>query len=179
MENITEQTLPDYLKPGLKVLFVGFNPSIRSGEIGHHFASPNNRFWKILHQAGLTPRQYSPMEDASLMELGYGLTNLVARPTRAAADVSAAEYARGRELLRRKIELNLPGVVCHVGKGVYQIYARRRQADWGFQPGELIPGVSDFIAPSSSGLVRMPMEQIITIYSWLNNFLLDSQYLIP
>ncbi len=171
MGNITEQTLPDYLKPGLKVLFVGFNPSIRSGEIGHHFASPNNRFWKILHQAGLTPRQYSPMEDASLMELGYGLTNLVARPTRAAADVSAAEYARGCELLWGKIELNLPQIVCYVGKGVYQIYAHQRRVAWGFQPGEIISGVKDFVAPSSSGLVRMPMEQIITVYSWLNNSL--------
>lgn len=169
-----DQPLPDYLQPGLKVLFVGFNPSIRSGELGHHFASPNNRFWKILHQAGLTRRQYSPMEDQSLLDLGYGLTNLVARPTRAAADVSAAEYARGRKVLRYKIELNLPRVVCHVGKGVYQIYARRRRAAWGFQTGELTPGVSDFVAPSSSGLVRMPMEQVISIYRWLSDFLRDS-----
>lgn len=179
MEKQTDQPLPDYLKPGLKVLFVGFNPSIRSGELGHHFASPNNRFWRILHQAGLTPRQYSPMEDASLLDLGYGLTNLVARPTKAATDVSMAEYARGRKLLQHKIELNLPRVVCHVGKGVYQIYARRKQAAWGFQPDEIISGVKDFVAPSSSGLVRMPMEQIVSIYSWLNSFLRDSQHPIP
>ncbi|MEN6327083.1 MAG: mismatch-specific DNA-glycosylase [Syntrophomonas sp.] len=179
MEKQPDQSLPDYLKPGLKVLFVGFNPSIRSAELGHHFASPNNRFWKILHQARLTPRQYNPMEDASLLDLGYGLTNLVARPTRAAADVSASEYARGRELLRDKIELNLPQVVCHVGKGVYQIYARRKQAAWGFQSGELIPGVSDFIGPSSSGLVRMRMEEVVYIYSLLKEFLQDKQPLTP
>lgn len=173
MDQKPDPPLPDYLKPGLKVLFVGFNPSIRSGELGHHFASPNNRFWRILHQAGLTLRQYSPMEDASLLEQGYGFTNLVARPTRTAADVSSAEYALGRELLRSKIELNPPRVVCHVGKGVYQIYARCKQAAWGFQPDEIIPGVEDFVAPSSSGLVRMPMEQVIYIYSLLYEFLQD------
>ncbi|MDD2620215.1 MAG: mismatch-specific DNA-glycosylase [Syntrophomonadaceae bacterium] len=106
-----------------------------------------------------------------MLELGYGLTNLVARPTRAAADVSAAEYAQGRNLLLDKISLNHPQVVCCVGKGVYQVYARKKQADWGFQSSEIIPGVKDFVAPSSSGLVRMRMEQIISIYSLLNAFL--------
>jgi len=154
---------------------VGFNPSIRSGEVGHHFASPNNRFWKILHEAGLTPRKYRPTEDATLLELGYGLTNIVARPTRAATDVEAAEYAQGTKLLIQKVELNLPRVVCFVGKGVYQIYAHQRQADWGFQTRETVPGVVDFIAPSSSGLVRMNMAEIVAIYGFLSMYLRDSR----
>lgn len=168
------QALPDYLQPGLKVLFVGFNPSIRSAEMGHHFASPNNRFWKILHESGLTPRKYSALEDSTMLDLGYGFTDLVARPTRAAADVDASEYAAGAELLIRKIRLNLPRVVCCVGKGVYQIYARRRQAEWGLQLQETVPGVRDFVAPSSSGLVRMPIDEIVAIYSELNAFVLGS-----
>lgn len=170
MASKSVQPLPDYLQPGLKVLFVGFNPSIRSAEMGHHFASPNNRFWKILHESGLTPRKYSALEDSTMLELGYGLTNLVARPTRAAADVDAAEYAAGTELLIRKIRLNLPQVVCCVGKGVYQLYARRRKAEWGLQMQETVPGVLDFIAPSSSGLVRMQMGEIVAIYSELNTY---------
>ncbi len=165
--------LPDYLKPGLKVLFVGFNPSIRSGEVGHHFASPSNRFWKIMYQSGLTPHKYSPTEDASLLDLGFGLTNIAARPTRAAADVDTKEYDQGRELLLDKINLNLPQVVCFVGKGVYQIYARKKQAEWGFQPIEAVPGVMDFVAPSSSGLVRMSMEQVVSIYRILGDYLQD------
>lgn len=173
MDNQAGQPLPDYIEPGLKVLFVGFNPSIRSGEVGHHFASPNNRFWKILHEAGFTPRQYRPVEDASLLELGYGLTNIVARPTRAAADVSSAEYAEGRKLLLHKIRLNLPRVVCFVGKGVYQMYARQRQIAWGFQANEKVPGVKDFVAPSSSGLVRMSMENVVSIYKSLHKFMDD------
>ncbi len=171
---LSYQPLPDYLKPGLKVLFVGFNPSILSGELGHHYASPNNRFWDILYSAGLTPRKYRPIEDASLLELGFGLTNIVARPTRSAADVGAAEYAEGRELLLHKINLNHPKVVCFVGKGVYQIYSHKRQADWGFQSSDIIPGVTDFVAPSSSGLVRMSTEQIVSIYRSLSDFLLAS-----
>jgi len=175
VENQPCQPLPDYIQPGLKTLFVGFNPSIRSGELGHHFASPNNRFWKILHEARLTPRKYKASEDANLLELGYGLTNIVARPTRAAADVDPAEYAAGTKLLIQKIKLNLPRVVCFVGKGVYQIYAHQRQADWGFQTRETVPGVVDFVAPSSSGLVRMSMAEIVAIYGLLSMFLRDSR----
>lgn len=175
MESSTCKPLPDYLHPGLKLLFVGFNPSIRSGELGHHFASPNNRFWKILNAAGLTPRQYLPVEDASLLNLGYGLTNIAARPTRAAADVTTAEYSAGRELLRHKIELYTPRVVCFVGKGVYQIYSRQKQVDWGLQTSQEVPGVIDFVAPSSSGLVRLSMEEIVAIYRQLSEYLGNSQ----
>lgn len=174
MDNPTCQPLPDYLQPGLKVLFVGFNPSIRSGELGHHFASPNNRFWKILYEAGLTPRKYQPVEDAALLNLGYGLTNIVARPTRAAADVTTAEYSAGSNLLRQKIKLHYPQVVCFVGKGVYQIYSRQRQVDWGFQTSQEVPGVLDFVVPSSSGLVRLSMDQIVAIYKPLSEFLQNS-----
>lgn len=168
------QPLPDYLRPNLQVLFVGFNPSIYSAELGHHFASPNNRFWRILHEAELTPRRYRAVEDASLLKLGYGLTNLVARPTRAAADISKSEYAEGCKLLIHKISLNHPRIICFVGKGVYQIYARKKQVAWGFQDSEVTPGVIDFVAPSSSGLVRMSMEQIVAIYRSLSDFLRNS-----
>ena len=67
----------DHIKEDLDLLFIGFNPSIRSGETGHHYANPNNRFWRIIHEAGLTPRKYQPIEDHSLLELGYGFTNIV------------------------------------------------------------------------------------------------------
>lgn len=69
--------ISDHLKENLDILFVGFNPSIRSGETGHHYANPNNRFWKILFESGLTPRKYEPTEDSSLLDLGYGFTNIV------------------------------------------------------------------------------------------------------
>jgi double-stranded uracil-DNA glycosylase len=94
--------IPDYIQKELSILFVGFNPSLRSGEIGHHYANPRNRFWMILYRSGLTPRLYKPEEDYKLLELGYGLTNIVERPTKSAADITEEEYKAGRQLLRKK-----------------------------------------------------------------------------
>lgn len=163
--------VPDYIRPELQVLFVGFNPSIRSAETGTHFANPNNRFWKILYRSGLTPRQYKPEEGAGLLELGYGLTNIVARPSRTAAEISAAEYARGRQLLKNKIEKYHPQMVCYVGKGVYQAFSGNRLIPWGLQNNQVISGVKDFVAPSSSGLVRMRDADIVAIYEQLGKLI--------
>lgn len=161
--------LPDHLRPGLIVLFVGFNPSLRSAETGHHFANPANRFWKIMHQSGLTPRLYRAEEDGDLLELGYGFTNIVARPSRAAADISRDEYRKGAQILTKKIEKNRPERVCFVGKGVYQFYSGRKAVEWGFQEKPIVEGVREFVAPSSSGLVRMDIEQVNDIYRILGN----------
>src|SRR6266567_5565720 len=78
------KTIPDSIRPGLSVLFCGINPGLYSGATGLHFARPGNRFWPALHAGGFTERVYSPYEDASLLSLGFGLTNLVARATAAA-----------------------------------------------------------------------------------------------
>lgn len=163
--------IPDHLKEGLKIIFVGFNPSFVSGQTGHHYANRNNRFWSILYQAGLTPRKFSPEEDRELLNLGYGLTNIVARPTKGAADITKEEYEEGRILLKQKIEALKPKVVCYVGKGVYQEFSRMKDINWGVQESSVVPGVIDFVAPSSSGLVRMKMDEIIRIYQQLVTFI--------
>jgi TDG/mug DNA glycosylase family protein len=160
--------IDDHLVEGLKILFVGFNPSIRSSEVGHHYANPNNRFWKILFEAGLTPHKYEAAEDAQLLEFGYGFTNIVERPTKAADEIKKEEYKEGRQILKRKIERYKPKVVCYVGKGVYQEYSGRKSTPWGKQMESVVPGVIDFVAPSSSGLVRMKMNEIVAIYQKLN-----------
>ncbi|WP_375104880.1 mismatch-specific DNA-glycosylase [Paenibacillus sp. RS8] len=168
--------IPDHLDHGLQIVFIGFNPSIRSGELGHHYANPRNNFWRILQQSGLTPRLYDASEDGELLKLGYGFTNIVARPTRGIDDITREEYNEGRELLRSKLELYRPQVACFVGKGVYTEFSRRKKVDWGFQ-GDVSPtvdGVREFVAPSSSGLVRMPMDEIIRIYSRLAEFTQES-----
>ncbi|MGD6832997.1 mismatch-specific DNA-glycosylase [Sutcliffiella halmapala] len=158
----------DHIKKDLDILFVGFNPSIRSGETGHHYANPNNRLWTILHQAGITPRKYAPTEDFKLLDLNFGLTNIVSRPTVGAADITREEYKAGREELKGKIEINKPRIVCFVGKGVYQEYSGHRQIDWGVQERPVVSGTIDFVAPSSSGLVRMKLDEIVAIYRELN-----------
>ena len=86
----------------MDILFVGFNPSIRSGQTGHHYANPNNRFWKILFEAGLTERKYDPSEDFALLGLGFGFTNIVSRPTKGAADITKEEYKEGRKQLLQR-----------------------------------------------------------------------------
>ncbi|MDN3428427.1 G/U mismatch-specific DNA glycosylase [Planococcus notacanthi] len=165
------EPIPDHLEENLKILFVGFNPSIRSSETGFHYANPNNRFWKILHQAGLTPRKYRPDENSDLLALGYGLTNIVARPTREAAEISKAEYAEGTKQLEQKIRLLRPKAVCFVGKGVYQQFSNRKTVSWGAQKEPVIPGIVEYVAPSSSGLVRMKLDDIVEIYSGLNRYI--------
>lgn len=161
----------DHIKENLKILFVGFNPSIRSSETGYHFANPNNRFWRILHDAGLTPRKFEAAEDAFLLDLGMGITNIVARPTKAADEITKEEYKEGKEILRNKIELLKPRVVCFVGKGVYQEYSGMKNVPWGRQEKAVVPGTIDFVAPSSSGLVRMKVEEIVEIYIGLKEII--------
>lgn len=165
------EPIADHLRPGMNILFVGFNPSIRSSETGHHYANPNNRFWTILHEAGLTPRKFAPHEYQELLALGFGLTNIVERPTREAAEISKEEYMEGAVLLRKKIDTFRPTAVCFVGKGVYKEFSGKRKIDWGVQEDSVVPGTIEFVAPSSSGLVRIKLIDIIEIYKGLNKFL--------
>jgi len=68
--------LPDQLRPNLRLVFVGTAASTRSAEVGHYYAHPGNRFWRAIHEAGITPRLYQPSEFAELIELGIGFTDL-------------------------------------------------------------------------------------------------------
>ncbi|MCM3664203.1 G/U mismatch-specific DNA glycosylase [Mesobacillus subterraneus] len=156
--------ISDHLRENLDVIFVGFNPSISSSETGHHYANPNNRFWKILFEAGITPRKYDTAEDYKLVDLGYGMTNIVARPTKAADEITKEEYKQGKLELKGKIEKYRPKIVCFVGKGVYQQYSGRKDIPWGEQDEAVVTGTIDFVAPSSSGLVRMKMDEVVGIY---------------
>src|SRR5712692_7995844 len=95
--------LRDVLTPHPRVLFVGINPSLRSGAVGHHFAGRGNPFWRLLHAAGLTPVALTADEDQRLAEHRLGLTNLCPRPTRAASELRPDEIAVGRRALARAI----------------------------------------------------------------------------
>jgi double-stranded uracil-DNA glycosylase len=88
-------TIPDVVAPGLRVLFAGINPGLYSAATGHHFARPGNRFWPALYQSGFTPRQLRPDEQRQLLESGLGITNIVARATARADELSAAELQSG------------------------------------------------------------------------------------
>ncbi|MDR6727043.1 TDG/mug DNA glycosylase family protein [Paenibacillus amylolyticus] len=167
--------IPDHLEPGLSILFIGFNPSITSGETGHHYAYKGNRFWRILERSGLTPRLYQTEEDGELLKLGYGFTNIVARPTKGIEDITREEYAEGREILKQKLEKYRPDIACFVGKGVYTQYSKRTKVEWGFQDDPIVPEIHEFVAPSSSGLVRMSMDEIVGIYAQLSDFVSEKK----
>ena len=161
------QPIPDHLRPGLDVIFIGYNPSIRSSKVGHHYAHPSNRFWKAIHLAGFTPRLYRSDEGDTLLDLGYGFTNIVARPTRTAAEITAEEYTEGRRILREKLAFYQPKAACFVGKGVYEKYSGRRHIQWGEQPDPIVRGIIEFVVPSTSGLVRMTVDEIALIFGML------------
>lgn len=137
--------------PGLKVLFCGINPGLYSAATGFHFARPGNRFWPALHAAGITPRLFHPSESARLLDLGYGLTNLVNRGTAAADELSPAELVRGGRRLVRKVRRHRPRAVAFVGLGAYRMAFGRRQATLGLQPQKL-EGADVWVLPSPSGL---------------------------
>ena len=107
--------LEDRIEPGVKLLFVGINPGVRSAITGHHFAGPSNRFWKLLWEAGLTPEPFTHEDDVRLPELGLGITNLVARPSPGIDVLKPAEYVAGWKVLDRKIAHFRPAVVALVG----------------------------------------------------------------
>lgn len=165
-------SIPDHLSDDMKLLFVGFNPSLRSGKSGHHYANPHNRFWRIIHEAGLTERRYQATQDGDLLaDYGYGFTNIVARPTRTAAEITKQEYREGAGILQKKLVHYRPKIACYVGKGVYEQLTNQRTIDWGAQASPIVPGVTDFVAPSSSGLVRIPINDVIAIYRQLPELL--------
>jgi double-stranded uracil-DNA glycosylase len=137
--------------PGLRVLFVGINPSLRSAEVGHHFARPGNRFWPTLHAAGFTTRRLRPDEDHELPEHGIGVTNLAFRPTRAASELSVAELRAGAAELEAAVRRQAPRLVAIVGLTAYRAAFARPAARMGLQPEE-IGGRPVWVLPNPSGL---------------------------
>jgi len=143
--------LPDILAPGLRVVFVGINPSITSGLVGHHFAGPGNPFWRLLHASGFTPELLAPAEDARLIELGLGLTNLCPRPTRSAVELTPAEYAAGARELVRKLEAFRPSAVGLVGVTLARIVLPESRETGPGARRALLGGARVFVLPNPSG----------------------------
>ncbi len=150
---MVREGLPDYLRPGLKVLLVGINPGLRSAELGHHFAGPGNRFWSLLHDSGITPRRRCYEEDALLLDFGVGLTNIVDRPTRGSGDLSKDDFSEGRRKLARKLVRFRPTSVGFVGVTVYREFRpelKRAKLRCGMQR-DMVEGAEVFVVPNPSG----------------------------
>jgi double-stranded uracil-DNA glycosylase len=145
------RTVPDLIGPSLRVLFCGINPGLYSGATGHHFARPGNRFWPALHRAGFTDRLLGAWEERELLARGYGITNLVARSTAAAAELSPEELRAGRRRLLRKVHRYRPQWIAILGIGAFRAAFGDRAATIGRQPGALgLAGL--WVLPNPSGL---------------------------
>jgi TDG/mug DNA glycosylase family protein len=159
----------DVISDKPSILFVGINPSLTSGKVGHHFAGPANPFWQLLHAAGFTPRLFTAADDHELATLGYALVNLCARPTQMATDLRKSELVTGKNKLIDKVRAMQPRLVALVGVTLYPLlFARARTKGKSLKttvgtprkdlvpgPGlkpEVLDGARVFVLPNPSGL---------------------------
>lgn len=134
------------------MLFVGINPGIRSSLTGHHFAGFSNRFWKLLFESGLVPERITYKDDDRLPEFGYGITNIVPRPTPGIDTLAPSEYVAGRTRLRRKILRYRPPIVAMVGVTVFRAMFPNRKDRVTLGPQrERIGDTEVFVLPNPSG----------------------------
>ena len=118
--------VPDVLGPGLRAVFCGINPGRASAAAGAAFANPRNDFWRLLHEAGFTPRLLAPEEQFLLLEFGYGLTNAARRTTRGSSELRRADFAGAAERLATLADELRPRVIAFVGKAAYEGPFRER-----------------------------------------------------
>jgi len=145
--------LKDRIRLPVRVLLVGINPGIRSSQVGHHFAGPSNRFWKLMYESRLVPEPIGFADDHRLPEWGLGLTNLIARPTPGIDTLGLEEYVAGAKTLRRKIRRLKPEVVAFIGVTLFRsVFARRagQPVVLGLQE-ERFEGARVFVLPNPSG----------------------------
>ena len=145
--------LRDCIRPPVRVLFVGINPGIRSAATGHHFAGVSNRFWKLLYESRLVSEPIGYRDDRRLPEWGFGITNLVPRPTPGIDALRPEEYVAGEQALRRKVRRVKPKVVVFVGVTLFRVVFRRRPGEairLGLQ-SERLEGARVVVLPNPSG----------------------------
>ena len=189
MPRIISAVLPplrDRIKPGVRVLFVGINPGVRSALTGHHFAGFSNRFWKLLRESQLVPEPITYQDDGRLVEWKLGITNLIARPSPGIDDLRTPEYVEGWTVLSRKIRKYRPEVVALVGVTLYRAIlpllpdappSERRAARSspekviGLRP-ETLHGARLFVLPNPSGRnANFSYEEMLEAFRSLAGFL--------
>ena len=185
MRSYTEfPPLRDRIKPGVRVLFVGINPGVRSALTGHHFAGFSNRFWRLLSDSGLVPEPVTHVDDDRLPHWGLGLTNIVPRATPGIGDLTPREFQEGARLLLRKIQRHRPAIVALVGVTVWRALLQaagglshravrlglQRPADLGEPLAHALPpGTRVFVLPNPSGRnANYTYEEMLCVYRRLS-----------
>ena len=150
-EEVAKRGLPDYLREGLDIVFIGINPSLAAAYSGKYYDGPGNHFWTALYLSGFLPAPMGPQDDYKLLDLGIGFTNVVARTTRGIADLTKKEIAEGAVILREKLRMFKPKIAVFNGKAIYQVYSQQKKFMFGKQP-EQLEGCDTWIwvMPSSS-----------------------------
>src|SRR4051794_33048823 len=164
--------LKDRVKVPVRVLFVGINPGVRSALTGHHFAGYSNRFWRLLHLSGLTPELLLPEHDDRLPEWGFGVTNLIARPTPGIDTLRPDEYVAGAAALRRKVRRWEAEVVAFVGVTLYRsVFGVRTPVVLGVQ-NDRLEGATVFVLPNPSGRnANYSPAEMLAAFSGLRQYL--------
>lgn len=154
-------SLPHYVRPGLRLVFIGYNPGLESARQGHYYAFRGNVFWRQLNESGLVARSVAHVDDALLMdEAAIGFTDLCCRPTARASELTPAELTEGANRLRNELLENQPAYAVFSGRGIYQHFGRLALGlttkDLAARPNgaqpERIGATTPFVIPSSSGL---------------------------
>ena len=163
------QGIADLVGPDLRVLFCGINPGTLSGELGLHFARPGNRFWRLLAAGGFTDTVLRPQQQHILPALGIGITNLVARVTAAASDLTVAELREGAPRLESKARDLQPRCVAVLGLQAYRTAFRRPAAAIGPQPDRL-GEARLWLLPNPSGLqARYQLLEMTEMFTALHD----------
>lgn len=151
LEAARDRLVDDVIADGLSVLFCGINPGLMTAATGHHFARPGNRFWPVLHLSGFTPRLLHPSEQDELLRYGLGITNVAARATARADEVSDEEFREGGRILAEKVERLRPRWLAVAGITAYRTAFGDRKARIGPQE-RTIGGTRIWALPNPSGL---------------------------
>ena len=165
-------TLPDYLREGLEILFVGLNPSKYSAEVGHYFANPRNRFWPAFNLSGLVDRPVTYQEDGTLLNDGIGFTDVAKRPTPMGSGLRTADFRQGAPVLKDKIIKFAPRLACFQGLMAYKAYLQhgegvKEKPELGEQ--ERMIGTSTvFVVPNPSPAnAKYSLNDLAEWYGWL------------
>jgi len=160
-------TLPDLLRPGLDLVFVGINPSERSGLRGHYYAHPGNAFWRRLSASPLVDRDVTPEDDAALYDLGIGFTDVVKRVVTDSTKVTRAELLASLPAFHDRIAAAAPRAICFTATRSFEaLYPRAwKSGNWGRQDVEPLAGAAVWVMPSPSGLAAGHHSEIDRVLS--------------
>ncbi|NKJ36427.1 MULTISPECIES: G/U mismatch-specific DNA glycosylase [Rhizobium] len=145
--------LSDVLDFRLSVVFCGLNPALTAVRDGRNFSSPSNRFWKVLHLSGFTPRLLQAEEEQELLQYGCGITAVVSRATRSAIEITTSDYKEAAPLFEAKMRKFAPANLAFLGKAAFAAITSKPDCDWGKQ-SDFFAGAQTWVLPNPSGLNR-------------------------